>query len=608
MNRPFGWTVTVVLLVCGVLGGCGKSASIARPPELAPAPLPVPPPSQLGARLETTTQTLRSAALRRAHIDTVPMVLKDTTLAFSLSPRDAGRAVDFFAGLPIEVPETRVVDRIERPAGFVLKQFDRVNPLRLACADLRPFTAAIPVIGGVVKTSCYARSDAVIRKVSTTVVTYPKQAVHTLVERLPSSNVVDVSLAANARLESVELEMDGDRVTASASASLAARVSGGLPFGKVGTVSCGFGEMRPEARVAFSARIGLDATGDLVIRDKTPRLEWVRSCNITAADINFVSLLQTLGLYRNVEAALDGMLEKVTTRVVLQDRYAAIWDTLQVPHAAGAGSLLRDSLWLLLQPQGVQLQSIEGREGKIVSGVQLTARPRLIVGPRPQADTARFPGISVGSAPGDFRLRVAVQVERAAAVRQLTAAMRTSSFSTPLGALRVDSVDIYPSGGATVLALNVKSPFKAWVYLTGTLAVLSDSAAALALSNAIPTPSIIQAAGAAIGVDSTTSYRVIFDDLQFTTETQNALLNVADWVAHDPIRRLIQQRAQVPLSPYLARALSRLPSNPVPLGRVAEATLTIAGVRPVGVHIDHTMITALLDAAGSATVRLVGVP
>jgi hypothetical protein len=186
--------------------------------------------------------------------------------------------------------------------------------------------------------------------------------------------------------------------------------------------------------------------------------------------------------------------------------------------------------------------------------------------------------------------------------------MRTSSFSTPLGALRVDSVDIYPSGGATVLALSVKSPFKAWVYLTGTLAVLSDSAAALVLSDAIPTPSVIQAAGAPIGVDSTTSYRLIFDDLQFTTETQNALLNVADWVAHDPIRRLIQQRAQIPLSPYLARALSRLPSKPVPLGRVAEATLTIAGVRPVGVHIDHTTITALLDAAGSATVRLVGVP
>jgi hypothetical protein len=203
---------------------------------------------------------------------------------------------------------------------------------------------------------------------------------------------------------------------------------------------------------------------------------------------------------------------------------------------------------------------------------------------------------------------VAVQVPRATAVQQLTAAMRTSSFSTPLGTLRVDSVDIYPSGSATVLALNVKSPFKAWVYLTGTLAVLSDSAAALALSNAIPTPSVVQAGGAPINVDSTTSYRLIFDDLQFTTETQNALVNIADWVAHDPIRRLIQQRAQVPLSPHLARALARMPSTPVPLGRVAEATLAIAGVRPVGVHIDRTTITALLDAAGSATVRLVSVP
>ena len=521
-----------------------------------------------------------------AHISTPsPWCSTDTTLAFRLSPRDAGRAVDFFTSLPIEVPETRVIDRLERPAGFVLKQFDRVNPLRLACANLRPFTQDIPVVGGVVKTTCYVRSDAVIRKVSTTVVAYPKQAVHELVERLPSSNVVDVSLAANARLESVELQMDGDRVTAAASASLAARVSGGLPFGKAGIVSCGFGDVRPEARVVFSARIGLDAAGDLVIRDKTPRLEWVRSCNITAADINFVSLLQTLGLYRHVEEALDGLLENVTTRVMLQDRYAAIWDTLQVPHAASAGSLLRDSLWLLLQPQGVQLQSIEGREGKIVSGVQLTARPRLIVGPRPRADTARFPGVSVGAVSGDFRLRVAVQVGREAAVQQLTAAMRTSSFSTPLGTLRVDSVDIYPSGGATVLALNVKSPFNAWVYLTGTLAVLSDSAAALALSDAIPTPSVIQAGGAPIGVDSTTSYRLIFDDLQFTTATQNALLNIADWVAHDPIRRLVQQRAQVPLSPYLARALARVPSGPVPLGRVAEATLTIAGVRPVGVHI-----------------------
>jgi len=83
---------------------------------------------------------------------------------------------------------------------------------------------------------------------------------------------------------------------------------------------------------------------------------------------------------------------------------------------------------------------------------------------------------------------------------------------------------------------------------------------------------------------------------------------VADWVAHDPIRRLVQQRAQIPLSPFLARALARVPTGPVAIGRIAEASFKLDGVRPVGVHIDNSTITALLDAVGSANVRVIGSP
>src|SRR5690348_12677505 len=123
MMGRFAWLVSGVTAASGPPAGGAGSAPVARPPVIAPEPLPALPPSQLGARIAVPIETLRSAALQQAGINSLPMVLKDTTLRFAVSPRDAARASEMFIALPVEIIATTVVDRLQRPAGFVLRQF-----------------------------------------------------------------------------------------------------------------------------------------------------------------------------------------------------------------------------------------------------------------------------------------------------------------------------------------------------------------------------------------------------------------------------------------------------------------------------------------------------
>lgn len=182
-------------------------------------------------------------------------------------------------------------------------------------------------------------------------------------------------------------------------------------------------------------------------------------CRVTALGVNATTSMQRL---------IDRQLAA----------FAAEADTM-IPHAADfrplADSLWRSfleptpldplqSLWLLIEPTGVQVTPFVGNGPAIMTDLVLYAQPRVVVGAKPGVRARPLPSLTVGSAPPGFSVPLTVELPFAEVERQATALLRTE---TAKESVRIDTVQMRAQGDSVVLQLGVSGG------LRGQLALVS---------------------------------------------------------------------------------------------------------------------------------------
>ena len=323
--------------------------------------------------------------------------------------------------------------------------------------------------------------------------------------------------------ESLYLEMVGDRLVSRV--DLRYRVRARLAGGPVPLAGqCGY-DSEPPRRLRVTASSALAWTESWGIRSTTSfgPPEFLDPCGVLPGVADVTPVLG--GLLRPGLGALARALDERVAQLGTRTEAALVWQRLSAPMEVAPRA------WLVLRPRAAHAGPISGGGPGILRTVlELVAEPDARIGDAPDAEARPLPALQLVKAPARrFHAVLPLQVPYAALNEWLTS--RVVGTTVDVGtsrSLSVESVQAYGSGSQVILAVQVSGAASGTVYLAGTPTVDAD----------------------------TRTLRVA--DLQFTLESDSALVRTTGRLLHRQLVSALESRARLPLGDRLDALRTRL--------------------------------------------------
>lgn len=231
--------------------------------------------------------------------------------------------------------------------------------------------------------------------------------------------------------------------------------TGGVPRPRIVATLVATGRITPEWQVRTRTRIGrLEAFSDSV-RDR---------CRVTPLRIDVTDrvLGATRGLLERGLAAIDSGVAGWDSRA----RFEQLWRTLQRPIR------FRDSVYLIIAPQGAQLGNVRVAGDTVIAPLRLTAAPRVVTGPHPN-EFDLFTPIPRLELRGGVGRGARVLLEGTLAWPVGSALLRVAlvgrSVEQAGRRLTIDDVEIFGIGGGRVaLGITLGGAVRGRMYFSGT--------------------------------------------------------------------------------------------------------------------------------------------
>lgn len=363
----------------------------------------------------------------------------------------------------------------------------------------------------------------------------------------------------------------------SAEACVGANLGIPIPFlggGCAPVGSCGTqGESPRRVVIATDTTVRLDPSWHLVAETVAAPPRVLDRCELTPFHIDVSGVVADL-VAREVRAATARLDADVNARGDLRAVAEPLWRSLFEPVSLGEGA------WLDLSPQSVSVSSLRLDAERAEAGVQVTARPVVTVGARPQSVPTALPDISEPTAPAEgFRLTLDATVGWDEVTRLVTERFRGQTLALEGHRVLVREIRAVPHGHALMFLIDARFEDGAFAGQTATvhLAGLPDYDAA--------------------------RRELTVRELDYSLETRSAMLEFGEWFLRGSLRQQIAAQARFPLGERIdrmrasaARALSR------ELGRGTRMEGSLGEVRPLGAYVTERGVTLRVVAEGAVTV------
>jgi hypothetical protein len=215
-----------------------------------------------------------------------------------------------------------------------------------------------------------------------------------------------------------------------------------------------------------------------------------------------------------LQAAARTLDARVAELAVSRERVASVWDHLATPLEIAPGT------WLALRPRAAQAGPIEGSgAGALRTLVELIAHPVAKVDASPDAEHRPLPDLAlVASLPPAFHVALPLRVPYAALNQRLAEAVVGTTIDVGMSQpLSVVEIQAYGSGPQVILQVGVAGPARGLVYLAGSPAIDPESRT------------------------------LRFDGLQFSLESDSALVRATGRLLHRALVAQLESRARLPL-------------------------------------------------------------
>ena len=426
------------------------------------------------------------------------------------------------------------------------------------------------------------------------------RTVGNLDDRRPVPDHARLSYAFVAERAPFDVAVRGSTVTVSSIVTYHARGWLKPPIGPALGGSCGVGGApgdAPRLRIALVSTVKLAPDWKLHATTRVPTVTPVSDEARDHCKMTVLNLDLTDKVVAAVQTQLEGkaaLLDERVSHLDVRSRVGKWWTLL------GRPIRVANDVWLELRPQAVQVGSLRAGEDEVVAPVALTARPRLVTGPRPDSSTAPLPDFTPGT-PGDTGLHLLLEasLDYDNATRLVTRQLLGRTFSRSGHTITVREARVFAArGGRVALALHLGGDVDARVVL----------------------------AGHPVYDHATGMLRI--PDLDYAVAGASLLVRGADQVGHDALRDALRERAQFPVTALVdsararaERAMNRELTKGVRLGAKVETgralgvfaandglrvraaaggTLSLDIDRPVRVHIRHAATASAPTTRGTA--------
>lgn len=372
----------------------------------------------------------------------------------------------------------------------------------------------------------------------------------------------------------LDIALSGDRVDVTARVRYRARIAerACLPLAGcrwVPLAGCGHDGPMPTLRIGIRTVVSWKEDWTLEPRTRARPVESGVRCQLTEARIDVTDRVRTA-----VQGALNGIAPRVDRelreRAELRATLGEVWSTLQQPVRVA------DSVYLQFRPDSVRVAPPSATGTRLGTVVSVGLRPRVVIGPRPPADSVPLPPLLPGERPPGFRVAFSAEVDYATASRLVEDGVRGRVIEMPGGnRLRIAAVRIYGNGSRLVVRVGIRGDARGNLYLTGT------------------------------PVFDTQRREIVVPDLDFTVESRNALAGTADWLLHDQLRDRMRAAARFPVGERMEN-LHRQVNEALdrPLGRTAALRGRIDDWQPRGILVTRTGIATVGEASGQVQVNV----
>jgi hypothetical protein len=294
------------------------------------------------------------------------------------------------------------------------------------------------------------------------------------------------------------------------------------------STGCGLDEDEPAPRVDVTLASPLVLDRDWRLRSRVrpgtiaPASPEDRDrCTVTVLDFDMTG--RVISAARDLVQSMGPRADSALATVDVRSEFAHWWETIAEPIR------LDDEVWLVLDPEGVARGPIRGTGDRVETVLSLTARPRVVVGPRPQLRPRPLPPLEVAGGAGDLVVRAEAAAAYSEIGERINGELRGVEFAAGGRTLRLRRARLHGVGdGRVAVALEVEGDVRGTLYLVGT-----------------PTHD----AGAG---------QVTLPDLDFDVASREALVSGAAFVARVGLIERIREHAHVPLEPVLAWAREKV--------------------------------------------------
>lgn len=339
--------------------------------------------------------------------------------------------------------------------------------------------------------------------------------------------------------------------------------------------SCGVQEAPRQVVVRTDTRLRLDPSWHLIAETQPEAPEFRDRCELTAFHIDVTDFIAGT-VSEQVRAATAQMDASIAEHGDLRPRAEGFWTSLQQSIDLGEG------FWMNLHPTAVHAGALSLDPTTAHTTVGITARPQVTSGPRPQDEIRPLPPLEPtdANATGGFQMTFDATVGFDEATHLVAQEFRGRTLDVHGYQCLVREIAIARTGTALLFTLDVRfqsGPFAgqdARVYMAG------------------------------LPAWDATRRALVVQSLDYTLETQNALLQAGEWLMRGGLRESLTERAVFPLGDRLDRlrqhaetALTR------PLAPGTDLRGRLSAVRPQGAFVTDQGIVLRVVADGTAEVH-----
>jgi len=342
-----------------------------------------------------------------------------------------------------------------------------------------------------------------------------------------------------------------------------------IPITHIGIASCGFGEPLAQIELILSSKLNMADNGILLLSDKHWDIKWNKPCNLTALDIRVEDLLNLPFIKSNIENKIDDLIQnKIPNSFEFKTQLERNW--VQISKSVKIGNIGNLDLGiseLTTSDLFISADSIQTEVGAICKPIF------NLTDDNSQSTQKPFPKLTVKNGNDSFNINIIGAATFKTLNKYANQALNNYEAKVENKLIMINEIKLYQHADSLVIQVNLSKPFKGKIYLWG-----------------VPKFDL-------------TKNTISLQNLKYTDETKNLLVQMANWMIQFPIlQNAIAEKFQYKFEKNVADAILKIKNLDYSLAPSINLKVSCTEIKPVNIVISDNKLNILVNLKGQALI------